>query len=102
MSTLPSKLLLPASLLLLGFGIASLLDDDAPWTSLQGGATSSASTGAPVDIRQVIEEEVRRQREPADIPGADRSAADIELMSGVASDNANEPTPAWLTGEIEF
>ncbi len=110
MSRVQSTLLLLAGLLLLGWGISSWLEEGAPWKSLSRNAVESSANSAEVDVRVLIQEEARRQREPnviaesvdaITIPST-IGASEIELMSGTAVAHEVDSTPAWLTGEIEF
>lgn len=110
MSRLQSRLLLLASLLLLGWGISSWLEEGAAWRSLSRNAAESSVSPGAVDVRVLIQEEARRQREPnviadfGEVTGASSTnrASEIELTSGTAVVNEGAATPAWLTGEIEF
>lgn len=103
MSSLHSRLLLLAALLLLGWGIASWLEEGAPWSSLPRHTVETAADGSQVDVRVLIQEEVRRQREPAAISSERNAAAETEirLMSGSSPETVDSASPAWLTGEIE-
>jgi hypothetical protein len=109
MSRIPSSLLLLAGLLLLGWGIASWLEEGAPWRSLSTNSVESSTNPPTVDVRVLIQEEARRRREPDSFEdfgqvtaASSTGASGIELASGLAPARERDSTPAWLTGEIEF
>jgi hypothetical protein len=109
MARIQSRLLLLAGLLMLGWGIASWLEEGAAWRSLSRNAAESSADPRAIDVRVLIQEESRRPREPDVLANVGQgiaasptgSTSEIELVSGTV-EPTDAATPAWLTGEIEF
>lgn len=108
MTQLHFRSLLLVSLLLVGWGLCTWLDDGAPWSTSSSNRPERSSESTPVDVRELIAAQSSTvSHDPAWHSGThdahSNSRATIELVGGtLADETAQVATPAWLTGEIEY
>lgn len=97
-----SKLMLLLSLILLGWGLCTWLEEGAPWSASASHQTSSSAQAKPMDVRELIAAQASRTSEAAQASNSHDNRGQVELAGGtLVAESTRTTTPAWLTGEIE-
>lgn len=104
MTQLRSKLMLLLSLVMLGWGLCTWLEEGAPWSASKSSRGSRTEEAEPVDVRELIAAQASRTSATAQesTSTSHDNRRQVELTGGtLAAESTQTTTPTWLTGEIE-
>ncbi len=103
MTQLRSKLMLLLSLITLGWGLCTWLEDGAPWSASESSRAANSRETEPIDVRELITAQAARTSATAQERSTSHdNRRQVELTGGtLAAESTSASTPTWLTGEIE-